>query len=140
MRRYRLTVPFERHRKHDSNSNEAKKLTRAVAESLCMDQVPIYTVEKYGFRQMLEQLSPKYQLPSRNYFMYTAIPRIYTETRELITQHLKEKPYYACTIDLWTSRTAHTFMSITMQYITKSWEMHSWCLGCCGLDTGHTGM
>lgn len=107
---------------------------------MCMDQVPIYTVEKYGFRQMLEQLNPKYQLPSRNYFMYTEIPRIYTETRELITQYLKEKPYYACTTDLGTSRTANTFMSVTMQYVTKSWEMHSWCLGCSGLDTDHTGM
>ena len=26
--------------------------------------------------------------------MYTEIPRIDAETRELITQHLKEKPYY----------------------------------------------
>ncbi|KAK0149427.1 Zinc finger BED domain-containing protein 4 [Merluccius polli] len=86
----KITAAFERHRKYDSNSNEAKKLNRAVAEFLCMDQVPIYTVETYGFRQMLEQLNPKYQLPSRNYFMYTEIPRIYTETRELTTQHLKE--------------------------------------------------
>jgi len=30
-------------------------------------------------------------------------------------------------------------MSITMQYITKSWEMHSWCLDCSGLNTEHTG-
>ncbi|KAK0149426.1 hypothetical protein N1851_009847 [Merluccius polli] len=30
-------------------------------------------------------------------------------------------------------------MSITMQYITKSWEMHSCCLGCSGLYTDHTG-
>jgi hypothetical protein len=54
-----------------------------------MDQVPIYSVEKYGFRQMLEQLNAKYPLHSRNYFMYTEILRIYTETRELINQHLK---------------------------------------------------
>ncbi len=87
---------------------------------------------------MVEQLNPKYQLPSRNYFMYMEIPRIYTKTRELITQHLKEKPYYACTADLWTSRTAHTFMSITMQYITQSWGLHSWCLGCSGLNSDHT--
>ena len=40
------------------------KMNRAVAEFLCMDQVPIYTVEKYRFRQMLEQLNPKYQLHS----------------------------------------------------------------------------
>jgi len=29
-------------------------------------------------------------------------------------------------------------MSVTLQYITKSWELQSWCLGCCGLNTDHT--
>lgn len=127
-------------RKYDQNSHEARKLDRAVAEFLCMDQVPVYTVEKHGFQQMLEQFNPRYHLPSRNYFMYTEIPKIYTETRELITQHLRDKPFYACTTDLWTSRAAHTFMSVTIQYITTSWEMHSWCLGYSGLNTEHTGI
>ncbi|XP_065127446.1 E3 SUMO-protein ligase ZBED1-like [Paramisgurnus dabryanus] len=104
-----------------------------------MDQVPVYTVEKHGFQLMLQQFNPRYQLPSRNFFMYTEIPKLYTETRALISDYLKEKPFYACTTDLWTSRAAETFMCITMQYITKSWEMHSWCLGCSGLNTKHTG-
>jgi len=49
------------------------------------------------------------------------------------------KPESDSVRDLWTSRAADTFMSITMQYITKSWEMHSWCLDCSGLNTEHTG-
>ena len=40
---------------------------RAVAEYICMDQVPIYTVEKPGFQQLVKQLSPRYALPSRNH-------------------------------------------------------------------------
>lgn len=103
-----------------------------------MDKVPIYTVEKLGFQQQLHHFNPKYHLPSRNFFMYTEIPRIYNDTRDLIIQHLGEKPFYSCTTDLWTCRTADTFMSVTLQYITKSWELQSWCLGCCGLNTDHT--
>uniref|UniRef100_A0A3B4T2Q5 HAT C-terminal dimerisation domain-containing protein n=1 Tax=Seriola dumerili TaxID=41447 RepID=A0A3B4T2Q5_SERDU len=93
-----ISEAFERHRKYDKNSHEARKLDRAVAEFICMDQVPVYTVEKHGFQQMLEQFNPRYQLPSRNYFMYTEIPKIYTETRDLITQNLKEKPFCKCQI------------------------------------------
>lgn len=40
------------HIKSDKNSNEERKLDRAVAELTCMDQVPVYTVEKHGFRQI----------------------------------------------------------------------------------------
>nr|XP_055062477.1 E3 SUMO-protein ligase ZBED1-like [Misgurnus anguillicaudatus] len=133
-----VTDAFQQQQKYDKNSPEARKLNRAVAEFLCTDQVPIYTVEKRGFQQMLHHLNPKYQLPSRNFFMYTEIPRLYNETRDIIIQHLGEKPFYSCTTDLWTSRTADTFMSVTLQYITKLWELQSWCLGCCGLNTDHT--
>lgn len=137
LKRTTVTDAFRRQQKYDKNSPEARKLNRAVAEFICMDKVPIYTVEKFGFQQLLHHFNLKYQLPSRN-FMYTEIPRIYNDTRDLIIQHLEEKPFYSCTTDLWTSRTADTFMSVTLQYITKLWELQSWCLGCCGLNTDRT--
>ena len=43
------------------------KINRAVAEYICMDQVPIYTVEKPGFQQLIKQLNPRYALPSWNH-------------------------------------------------------------------------
>uniref|UniRef100_A0A672RIU4 BED-type domain-containing protein n=1 Tax=Sinocyclocheilus grahami TaxID=75366 RepID=A0A672RIU4_SINGR len=107
-----VTDAFQRQQKYEKNSPEARRLNRAVAEFICMDQVPVYTVEKCGFQQMLHHFNPKYQLP--------------------------KKPFYSCTTDLWTSRAADTFMSVTLQYISKSWELQSWCLGCCGLNTDHT--
>lgn len=133
-----VTEAFQWQQKYDKNSPEARKLNLAVAEFICIDKVPIYTVQKCGFQQMLHHFNPKYQLPSRNFFMYTEIPRMYNDTRDLIIQHLRDKSFYSCTTDLWTSRTADTFMSLTLQYITKSWELQSWCLGCCGLNTDHT--
>lgn len=45
----------------------------------------------HGFQEMLQQLNPRYQLPSRHYFMYTEIPNIYTETRD---QYQKEKKLF----------------------------------------------
>nr|XP_055052516.1 E3 SUMO-protein ligase ZBED1-like [Misgurnus anguillicaudatus]XP_055062693.1 E3 SUMO-protein ligase ZBED1-like [Misgurnus anguillicaudatus] len=47
-----VTDAFQQQQKYDKNSPEARKLNRAVAEFLCTDQVPIYTVEKRGFQQM----------------------------------------------------------------------------------------
>ena len=41
-----LPALFESQRKYERGSKEAKKLNRAVAEFICTDQVPIYTVEK----------------------------------------------------------------------------------------------
>ena len=69
-------------------SKEAKKLNRAVAEFICTDQVPIYTVEKTGFRNLVLALDRKYDMPGRNYFMNTEIPQIYNETNQVIKAQL----------------------------------------------------
>lgn len=61
--------------------------------------------------QQLKQFNPSYQLPRRNNLMYTELPEMYTETRDLISEHLKDKTFYACTMDLWTSRAANTFIT-----------------------------
>lgn len=71
----------------------------------------------------LSSSTPRYKLLGRNYFIYTEIPKINTKTRDGVSGHLKE------TDQLWTSRTADTFMSVSLHYITKSWEVHSWCSG-----------
>ncbi|XP_015256757.1 PREDICTED: zinc finger BED domain-containing protein 1-like, partial [Cyprinodon variegatus] len=130
---------FDQQRQYDAKSPEAMKLNRAVAEYISMDQVPIYTVEKPGFKQLIKQLNPRYALPSRNHFMYSEIPELYNTTKQKVLQQLQGNPYFSCTTDLWTSRAASSFMAVTLQFITESWDMQSWCLGCVGLHSEHTG-
>ncbi len=101
-----LPLLFEKQRKYDAKSPEAVRLNKAVAEFLCVDQIPIYTVEKPGFQQLLRQLNPRYDLPSRNHFMYSEIPKLYDTARQTLLQQLQGKPYFACTTDLWTSTAA----------------------------------
>uniref|UniRef100_A0A3Q3Q9S5 BED-type domain-containing protein n=1 Tax=Monopterus albus TaxID=43700 RepID=A0A3Q3Q9S5_MONAL len=96
------------------------------------------TKMKPGFKQLLEHLNNRYALPSRNFFMHTEIPALYNETKEIVMNHLGRKPFFSCTTDLWTSRAASTFMAVTLQFITETWNMPSWCLGCTGLNSEHT--
>ena len=42
--------------------------------------LPVYTVEKPGFVNLLKQFDPQYELPSRKYFSKTAIPKLYEST------------------------------------------------------------
>jgi len=41
---------IDKKRKYASNSTEAIDLNDAVAKFICKDQVPVYTVEKSGFK------------------------------------------------------------------------------------------
>ncbi len=70
--------------------------------------------------------------------MNNEIPKLYTETRETIKAELEGSGFYACTTDLWTSRAMQSYMAVTAQFITKDWQMQSWCLGCAELNSDHT--
>ncbi|XP_063757877.1 E3 SUMO-protein ligase ZBED1-like [Eleginops maclovinus] len=135
-----LQAMFEQHNKYPRESKEVKRLNRAVAEFICLDQVPVYIVEKAGFRNLMQNLDKRYDVPSRNFFMYNEIPKMYNETRAIISAQLSHTPntFFSCTTDLWTSRTVDTYMAVTLQFITQSWEMQSWCLGCSALYSDHT--
>lgn len=98
----------------------------------------MYTVEKTGFRSLVCELDKRYDMPRKNYFMYTEIPKLYQETRSILAAQLAEKPFYACTTALWTSRAVDTYMAVTIQFISVSWEMQSWCLGRTAMYSDHT--
>ncbi|CAM4652314.1 unnamed protein product [Leuciscus chuanchicus] len=88
-----LQAMFEQHNKYPRESKEVKRLNRTVAEFICLDQVPVYIVDKAGFRNLMQNLD---------------------------------------------KRTVDTYMAVTVQFITQSWEMQDWCLGCSALYSDHT--
>jgi len=46
------------------------------------DMLPIYIVEKKGFRHLVEILDSMYEMLSAKYFSTTAIPTLYEKARE----------------------------------------------------------
>ena len=66
--------------KYEQKSKKWQKLTDSVTYCLAKDMMPIYSVEKEGFRQLLQSFDPQYELPSCKYFSNTAIPKLYMQT------------------------------------------------------------
>ena len=45
---------------------QARTLTKAVTRFLAKDMVPLYQVDKSGFREMIQAINPRYQLPHKD--------------------------------------------------------------------------
>ena len=58
-----------------------------------------YTVEKpaAGFRNLNHTLDPKYNLPSRKYFIKQEIPRMYGEVKEVVKAKVSGAKRFAAT-------------------------------------------
>jgi len=48
---------------HDSDSKRAKELNHAIVYFIVKDMQPYYTVEKEGFKKLLNIFNPKYSSP-----------------------------------------------------------------------------
>ena len=83
--------------------------------------VPISTVEKPGFTNMLRKLDPKYEVSSRKYFTKTVLPSLYAETHDKLVKDLEEVEYYSLTTDLWSSTgKIEPYLAVTVHYETKN--------------------
>ena len=98
--------------------------------------LPAYIVKKSGFKQMLNKFNPHYDVSSRN---VVAIPALYSEIKGKIHQKINDQQfvYYAGTTDLWSSITSEPYLSYTIHFIDKNWNICSKCLQTHYIPEGH---
>ena len=135
-----IAASLEKTRMFSSKSREYKELTNAVTYCLAKDLLPIYSVEKEGFKTMLKSFNPKYQLPSRHYFTRVAIPTLYTTTKEMVEHTIKtDMVYFDSTTDLWSSAAMQPYISYSIHFIDKVWQLKTYCLHTHFIPEDHTG-
>ena len=103
--------------RYDRKSKQRKKLTDSVTVYLAKDMVPIYTVEKPGFKQLVDTFDKQYELTSRKYFTKTAIPTLYNATRDTVAVEIGDVMYFSATTDLWSSEGMKPSLSYTIHFI-----------------------
>ena len=90
-------------------------------EYIFKDVIPVYTVDKEGFRDMVRALNPRYQLPHKDYFSRVAVPSLYEETRQQLAVRMKrEANYFLGTADLWSSCTSEPYLCLRFTMLTHS--------------------
>ena len=125
--------------KYSSSSAQAKELNRAVTYFLAKDGVPLSTVDKPGFRNMVTKLNLRYQLPSRRHFSDHEIPQLYAHVRDnVVMPVLREAECFSATTDLWTSAARESYMTFTVHFIDQNWHLQSFCLDTVPLFADHT--
>jgi len=140
-----LSESWQKSQKLSSTSREHKELTRAVMYCLAKDMMAVSTVDKAGFRAMLQRFNPRYQLPSRNYFTRVSIPALVCEVKGEIEQKIADclsgdLNFFAGTTDLWTSAGGHPYLTFTCHFIDCSWELQSLCLRTHYMPEDHTAV
>lgn len=124
---------------YDKTSKRWKDITSAITHHIAKDMAPIQTVEKEGFRKLIQTLDPRYEIPSRKYFSQTRLPQLFTECQERVYNEINNIEFFSTTADLWSSRTTEPYISLTIHYIDSEWKLQSKCLQTSYFPDDHTG-
>ena len=137
-----LEQTYERTTKYSSQSPTAIELNSAVMHFVAKDMRPLSIVDKPGFQHtcMVSKLNPRYQLPSRKHFSEYELPKLYNHVRDVVVMpKLKEATYFAGTCDFWTSPASIPYLTFTVHFVDKAWNLQSFSLSTSPLYEDHTG-
>ena len=127
--------PFSQH------SAKWKSLTKSVCQYIAKDMMPFSTVNNEGFRNMLHTFEPRYVLPDRKAITNHYIPEMYEcEKRKIMNAMEHGLEYCALTTDGWTSHATQSYVTHTVHYINKTWNLCSHLLETTELPVAHSAI
>ena len=123
---------------YDSSGRRWIQLTDAISNWIAEDGLPLYSVEKSGFKKLIAVFDPRCEIPSRNYFTGTGIPALYASTRDIVAQEIQAAKYFSATTDMWSSVGMKPYISFTVYFLDSNWKLQSRCLQTAFMPEDHT--
>lgn len=115
-----------------SDSEKAQKITEKIDWSLIAIISAFSRVEDAGFLLLIEHLEPRYDMPSRHYFIEKALPALQKKIHDKLLVQLSEAPDVAFTTDIGSSSVCPisllslTAQSIDRKFVLRRATLHAW--------------
>ncbi len=133
-----IASSFAQSQPYPRQSKWYQELNEAIAYFICKDGLPLYTVEKAGFLSLIKRFDKRYEPPSRAHFSRSIVPDLYASTKQKVAQKLTSIEFFASTTDMWSSIGLTPYMSFTVHYINKDWDLESLALAASFVPNDHT--
>ncbi|XP_065895673.1 zinc finger BED domain-containing protein 4-like [Dysidea avara] len=107
---------------------------------IALDNHLFSLVEDVGFLHLMQQLEPRYSVPSRKYVTEVVIPRIAVGLTNEVQKLLKKVVWFSFTTDIWsTDVSSDSLLSLTAHWFSDLFERRSAILHAEPILGSHTG-
>ncbi|XP_005113603.1 zinc finger BED domain-containing protein 1-like [Aplysia californica] len=126
--------------KYETGSTKKTALDDLLLGMIVKDLQPFSVVEDQGFRDFVEGLDPRYELPSRRTITRDLLPRKFKTEEDELKTVLREARHVAITTDLWTSRQTESYITVTAHFLAPhtSWKLQAAVLATQKVAVDHT--
>ena len=135
-----IAASFAQGQLYPRRGKKWKELTDSITHFVAKDSLPIHTITKNGFKDMIKKFDSRYEIPSSTYFSRTAIPMLYSNTKEKVAIQLQAVDHFASTTDMWSSVGSKPYISYTVHFVDKEWQLQSLALSMHFLPEDHTAL
>ncbi|XP_052855779.1 LOW QUALITY PROTEIN: E3 SUMO-protein ligase ZBED1-like [Drosophila gunungcola] len=112
-------------KKYEKSSNRKQQLDSALFYYITSDLRPFTVVENKGFRNFVNLLDPRYELPSRTTLRNVSMANAYEEKKARLYAFLQDVKHCAITSDCRTSRANECYVTVTCHFITADFELRN---------------
>ena len=126
-------------KKKACSSVRSKEITDKVVKMIITDMRPIRMVECAGFKDLMHTMEPGYIVPTRK-SVKTMIGRLHNECKEKLSKQLQSTSNISLTTDIWTSHSNDAYISLSVHFLTLTWELKCFVLGTVEFPGSHTGI
>ncbi|XP_055633612.1 uncharacterized protein LOC129773960 [Toxorhynchites rutilus septentrionalis] len=127
-RQQTITSAFDRPFSYGAGGTKGKEITTCVMYMVCTDNMPLCTVDKKGFRQLMKTVCPLYNVPHETQFR-EILKNKFIKSKEIVRNRLRSITSICLTTDVWTEMlNVRSYLGITGHFIHDS-QLHSVLLG-----------
>ncbi|XP_076301940.1 E3 SUMO-protein ligase ZBED1-like [Lasioglossum baleicum] len=109
----------------------------ALAKLIVLNQLPLSFCSSVGFQNFMHVVEPNYKT-CKEEAIKRRLVALKTTIEEKMTQNLRATASVACTTDCWSSLTQDTYITLTVQFIDKQWNIQSYTLTTHEMEERHT--
>ena len=123
--------------KYEADNIRQQSITESLLSYLINDLKPLSTVDSPNIRTLVEQLNPKFQMPSRKYVSQILLVDKYNAIHDSVTEMMETIQELNITLDLWSNRQMKSYIGVPCHYI-NNWASGSLLLACKQIHGAHT--
>ena len=121
------------------SSESQVKIDKLLAEFIIASEVPLRLVELTEFRNLLNALNSKYNVPYRPKLKKSLLTPMLKDSNDELSAQLDKCQYVALTIDGWSSRRQLSMLSLVVNFIDRNGILRSELLTLTFFKGKHTG-
>ncbi|XP_043915125.1 E3 SUMO-protein ligase ZBED1-like [Protopterus annectens] len=96
--------------------------TKAIADFIVRDLMPVEVVEGEGFIQMIGTLDPNYKIPAASFLAHTILQEMQIQVKLKVIEFVKSLQHCSVSLDLWKHCSSLSYLTLTVHYIDDTFE------------------